>query len=212
MAHTIKLDIISDVVCPWCIIGYLRLNSAIAELGIADKIDLEWHPFELNPAPQATGEDRRTYLMRKYGMSPDELTVNQQNIVRLGAELDFTFDFYDGQPVVHTRDAHILIDGAKEAGRQTELMTRLFTAYFSEQKDISDRQILAQEVHRVGLEATAVLPLLDDAAVLKRIQAQEAHWQELGVSAVPTVVFNDTDALIGAQPVEVYQRVLTELL
>lgn len=212
MADKIKLDIISDVVCPWCIIGYKRLEQAISEMGIEDKVELEWQPFELNPDMPAEGEDIQEHIARKYGSTPEESLRSRANMTNLGEERGFKFEFSDGKRIVNTRDAHILLDYAKECGKQTELQMRLFEAYFSEGKDVSDRQILTQELKRVGLNVDEALARLDDTSARERIQEQEEYWQSLGVSSVPTVVLNRSSAVTGAQPVEVYKRVLAELI
>ena len=212
MTDKIKIDIISDVVCPWCIIGYKRLEQAISEMGIQDKVELEWQPFELNPEMPAEGEDIQEHITRKYGSTPEESVRSRANMSNLGDELGFTFDFFDGKRIVNTRDAHILLDYAKECGRQTELQLRLFNAYFSEGKDISARQILTQELQSVGLNVDEALARLDDAAAREGVQEQEAYWTSLGVSSVPTVILNRSSALTGAQPVDVYKQVLAELI
>lgn len=212
MADKIKIDIISDIVCPWCIIGYKRLEQAISEMKIQDKVELEWQPFELNPDMPAEGEDLQEHITRKYGSTPEESVRSRANMANLGEELGFKFEFFDGKRIVNTRDAHILLEYAKENGKQTELKLRLLEAYFSEGKDVSDRQILLQEAQQIGLNVEEALAKLDDENARGQIQAQETYWQSLGVSSVPTVVFNKSTALTGAQPVEVYKKVLTELL
>lgn len=212
MADKIKLDIISDVVCPWCIIGYRRLEKAIFDMGIQDRVEIEWQPFELNPHMPAEGEEIVDHMSNKYGMTPDESIRTLTNMTELGAEIGFTLDFFDGMKMVNTRDVHILLDYAKASGKQTELKMRLFEAFFSERKDVSDRLILTREIQRVGLNADESLAKLDDAAVREGVQTQKAYWHRLGVSSVPTVVFNRSSALNGAQPVDVYQQVLTELV
>lgn len=111
MSDKIKLDIISDVVCPWCIIGYKRLGKAIFEMGMQDKVELEWQPFELNPDMPAEGEDLPAHITRKYGTTPDESARSLDNMTKLGAELGFKFDYFDGMKMVNTRDVHILLMG-----------------------------------------------------------------------------------------------------
>jgi len=203
-----KLDIISDVVCPWCIIGYKRLQQAINELEIQNQIEIEWQPFELNPDMPAEGENLQEHISRKYGSTAEEAKRNAEQITALGAEMGFKFDFFDGMRIVNTRDAHMLLDYAKDHGKQSELKMRLFDAYFNERKDISDRQILIQAIQSVGLNTDEVLARLDNAVFREQIESQEEHWRNRGVTAVPTVVFDNTDALVGAQPVDVYKQAL----
>lgn len=212
MTATIKLDFISDVVCPWCIIGYKRLVKAINELEIQDRIDLEWQPFELNPGMPAEGENVREHIIRKYGSTLQESKRSEENIAELGAELDFRFDFFEDMKIVNTRDAHILLDYARDQAKQTGLKMRLFNAFFNERKDISDRQILIQELQQVGLDGDEALLRLENDEARERVKTTESFWHRLGVSSVPTMVFNRSSALTGAQPVEVYKQVLTDLL
>ncbi len=212
MADKIKLDIISDVVCPWCVIGYKRMEKAISEMGIQDKVELEWQPFELNPDMPAEGEDLPAHLTKKYGTTLDDSIRTLANWTELGAELGFKFDYFDGMKMVNTRDVHILLEYAKEFGKQTEPETRLLEAVCSERKDVSDRHILTEEIQRVGLNVGDALARLDDVAIRERVQVQEVYWRNLGVFSVPTVVFDHSSALKGAQPVDVYKDVFAELL
>ena len=212
MASKIKIDIVSDVVCPWCTIGYKRLETAILEMGIADKIELEWQPFELNPQMPSEGENVDEHIANKYGSSPEDIKRSQDHMIEVGAELGFTFDYFDEMKIVNTRDAHILLDFAKEFGKQTELKMRLVTAFFSERKDVSNRNVLLEELKHIGLNAEKASARLEDDDAGYEVQTKEAYWQSVGVSSVPTVIFNNKSALTGAQPVSVYKQVLSELL
>lgn len=213
----IKLDIVSDVMCPWCIVGYKRLEAAINELGIQDKIDIEWQPFELNPDMPAEGENLRDHLMRKYGSSAEDSAKVRDNITAMGAEYGFEFNYTDDMRVVNTRDAHILLgyafeQGAFEQGLQHALKQRLFTAFFTEGKDVSKREVLLAEAQAVGLDLAGVTQVLDDAKRRSQVEENELTWQQRGISGVPTVVFNRTSAITGAHPQSTYKQVLQELL
>ena len=211
MSKKIKIDVISDVVCPWCIVGYKRLEKAIAELGIEDQIELEWQPFELNPAMPAEGENLNEHLTKKYGSSTEDNKRNRASLAELGAAEGFTFDFFEDMNIVNTREAHVLLDYAKDTGKQTALKLRLITAFYTEQKDVSDRSVLAEELATVGLNVEEGLARLDAPDSKEDIQNKENYWHQMGVTGVPTVVFNRASALTGAQPVDVYKQVLTEL-
>lgn len=212
MSNKLKIDIVSDVVCPWCIIGYKRLEKAISELGIQDKVEIEWQPFELNPHMPAEGQDLQEHIAQKYGSTTEQQKRSQEQLTQLGAELNFKFNFFDGMKMVNTRDAHILIDYAKENGKQTELNLRLISAFFSEQKDIINREVLIQELESIGLNGDEALARLEKKEAREHVKKQENYWQSRGVSAVPTIVFNGTSGLTGAQPVDVYKQVLADLL
>lgn len=212
MSNKVQLDIISDVVCPWCIIGYKNLQQAIDELGAADKIELQWQPFELNPNMPPEGQDLREHVAEKYGSSLAESNQARINIRARGEEVGFTFNFFDEMKIVNTRDAHVLLEYAHELGKQTDLKLRLFSAAFTEQKDVSNRDTLLDEIASIGLDRVTASERLDVQAYRDQVINQERQWQQAGVSAVPTVVFNRSSAMSGAQPVEAYKEVLQELL
>jgi len=212
MSNKIQLDVVSDVVCPWCIIGYKNLQQAIDELGVADKIELQWQPFELNPNMPAEGQNLREHVAEKYGSSLEESNQARINIAERGAEAGFTFNFFEDMKIVNTRDAHILLEYAHENKKQTELKLALFKAAFTDQKNVSEQQTLLNEVSKLGLDVEQAKACLESDLQREQVLKQEAYWQGLGISAVPTVVFNRRSALSGAQPVEAYKQVLTELL
>lgn len=212
MNKRIKLDIISDVVCPWCVIGYKHLMQAVNELGIEEQVDIEWQPFELNPDMPAEGEGLREHIARKYGSSKAESDKARANITEQGAKCGFEFNYFDDMKMVNTLDAHILLDLAHAQGKQTALKLRLFSAFFTEQKDVSDRNTLLSEAEQVGISKQDALQALSDPAAREKIRATEAQWHQLGISGVPTVIFNRESAVTGAHPQENYKNILQELL
>lgn len=212
MSNKLKIDIVSDVVCPWCIIGYKRLEKAISEMGIQDQVEIEWQPFELNPQMPAEGENVTEHITRKYGTSPEDGKRSKENMIQLGAELGFHFDYFDDMRIVNTRDAHVLLDYAKEKGKQTELNLRLISAFFSERKDISDREILILELEGIGLDRLEAQSRLESEDAHERLVNEESFWTSRGISSVPTMVFNRKSAISGAQPIYIYKQVLRELL
>lgn len=211
MTDKIKLDIISDVVCPWCIVGYKHLEAAINELGLQDRVEIEWQPFELNSDMPAQGEELRAHVLRKYGAQREDSDKARAHISALGAEYGFEFDYFDGMKIVNTRDAHVLLDFAHEHGLQNQLKQRLFAAFFTEHKDVSDRAVLLAEAQSVGLDTAAATLALDDSERRSRVVSQEQQWQRQGVTGVPTVIFNRRSAMTGAQPQATYKEVLQEL-
>jgi len=208
----LKIDIVSDVVCPWCTIGYKRLEKAISELGIQDKVDIEWHPFELNPNMPVEGQNVQEHITEKYGSTLEQQKESQQRMADVGKELGFTFDYFDDMRMVNTFEAHVLLDYAKAFGKQTELKMRLTTAFFSERKDVSNRDILKQALLDVGLDAEDALARLDSKEARDDVRSQQTYWKNLGINSVPTIVFNRISAVTGAQPVNVFNEVLTKLL
>lgn len=212
MKDKLKIDIVSDVVCPWCTIGYKRLEKAIAELGIGDQVEIEWQPFELNPNMPVEGQNVTEHITEKYGSTIDQQKESQQHMTQIGEELGFTFDYFDEMKMVNTFDAHVLLDYAKEFGKQTELKMRLTKAFFSERKNVSDKDILKQALLDVGLDAEKGLARLESEEARYEVRSQQAYWKNLGVSSVPTVVFNRKSAVTGAQPVDTFKQVLSELI
>ncbi|MDW5290487.1 DsbA family oxidoreductase [Formosa sp. PL04] len=212
MNTKIKIDIVSDVVCPWCTIGFKRLEKAISELGIQDQVEIEWQPFELNPNMPVEGQNVQEHISEKYGSTLEQQKESQQNMTDIGNDLGFKFDYFDDMRMVNTFEAHILLEYAKAFNKQTELKMRLTSAFFGERKDVSDRDVLKQELLEVGLNADEALGLLDNDEARNHIKTEEAYWKNLGVNSVPTVVFNRKSAVTGAQPLDVFKQVLTELI
>lgn len=212
MKNKVKIDIVSDVVCPWCTIGYKRLEKAISELGIEDQIEIEWQPFELNPNMPAEGQNVDEHLTEKYGVSPYQLKVSKENMTQAGKELGFIFDYFDEMRMVNTFDAHVLLEYAKEFEKQTELKMRLTTSFFSERKDVSKRAILSQALLDVGLNAKEGIAQLDTEKARKEVRTKQNFWKNLGVNSVPTIVFNRKSAVTGAQPVATFKQILSELI
>lgn len=211
MGDKIKLDIVSDVVCPWCIVGYKHLEAAIDELGLQDRVQIEWQPFELNPDMPEQGEELRAHVLRKYGAKPEDSDKARANISALGAEYGFEFDYFEQMKIVNTRDAHVLLDFAHEQGLQHQLQQRLFAAFFTERKDVSIRAVLLAEAESVGLDPAAAALALDDSERRRRVVNREVQWQQQGISGVPTVIFNRSSAMTGAHPQATYKNVLQEL-
>ena len=212
MKEKLKIDIISDVVCPWCTVGYKRLEKAIEELGVQDKIEIEWQPFELNPNMPIEGQDLNEHLAEKYGSSEEQLEASKNMLVAAGQDLGFTFDYFEEMRIVNTFEAHVLLEYAKKFGKQTELKMRLTTAYFSEGKNVSKREVLKEALLEVGLDAVEALKQLDIEEKRKEVSDSQNYWKSLGVNSVPTVVFNRRSAVTGAQPISVFKQVLQEQL
>lgn len=212
MKEKLKIDIVSDVVCPWCTIGYKRLEKAINELGIQNEVEIEWQPFELNPDMPAEGQNLSEHITQKYGSTPEEQKTSQQNIADIGNELGFKFDYFDGFKMVNTFDAHILLEYAKEFDKQTELQMLLTTAFFSDRKDVSNHEILKQALLDVGLDAEEGLKRLESEDAKKDVRYNQDYWKKAGINSVPTMVFNRESAITGAQPVETFKKVLSEMM
>tara|TARA_R110002153_G_scaffold8759_3_gene37210 strand:+ start:1196 stop:1840 length:645 start_codon:yes stop_codon:yes gene_type:complete len=212
MSKKLKIDIVSDVVCPWCAIGYKRLEKAIDELGIQDQVEIEWQPFELNPGMPPEGQNVTEHITEKYGSTIEQQQASQQNMTEIGEELGFKFDYFDDMRMSNTFDAHVLLEYAKDFGKQTKLKLRLMTSFFGERKDVSDREVLKQALLEVGLNAEEALSKLDNEEARYEVRNKQGQWKNMGVNSVPTIVFNMKSAITGAQPVESFKQVLSELI
>ena len=212
MSKILKIDIVSDVVCPWCTIGYKRLEKAITELGVEEQVEITWQPFELNPNMPAEGQNVNEHITEKYGSTTAQQNESKKMMTEAGAELGFKFDYFDEMRMVNTFDAHVLLEYAKDFGKQTELKMTLTKAFFSDRKDVSTKEVLKEALVSVGLDADKALAKLNDEAARSAVREQQNYWKNMGVNSVPTIVFNRKSAVTGAQPVTTFKQVLTELL
>jgi len=208
----IEIDFVSDAVCPWCAIGFTRLKQAAIELDLQDEIGIEWQPFFLNPGMPLEGENIYDYGTRKYGRTKEEGDKNRANIIQLGKEAGFTFNFTDESRVVNTRDAHTLLDFLKGSVEQTAFKTKLFEAFFTEQKDISNRNVLEQELNKIGVVIPNLSKVLDNQETQNRIANKASHWINLGISVVPTMIINNDIIVSGSRSVESYKQILADLI
>lgn len=213
MSHAIKIDFVSDVVCPWCAIGLQALEQAIARVGDEVQVELHFQPFELNPQMAAEGEDVTEHLTQKYGMSEAQARENGEAIRQRGEALGFRFDMDRRRRIVNTFDAHRLLHWAEVEGldQQRALKHALLQAYFSEGRDVSSHEVLAEVVASVGLDVARARAILSSDEYADAVRAQEAFYQQQGIRAVPSVVFNDRHLIQGGQPVETFERALRQL-
>lgn len=207
----IRIDLVSDVVCPWCIIGYKRLEKALEM--VADEVEAEvhWHPFELNPHMQEGGENLRAHLAAKYGTTPEGSVKARGNLTQLGADLGFRFDYFDDMKMFNTFKAHQLLHYARERGKETELKLRLCAAFFGERKEIDQIDVLVKEAEAVGLDRQESRTLLNDGRFAKAVRQEEQIWLSRGVRGVPTFVFNQSQAISGAQEPATLAQILRSI-
>jgi len=207
----LEIDIISDVVCPWCIIGYKQLRKALDALPELFTPTLRWHPFELNPDMPPEGQDLREHIAMKYGATAAGTSGARQRLIALGESLGFHFDYFEGMRMVNTFKAHQLLFWAYESGRQTELEEVLFEGFFSRRLDVSDPRVLVSLAQEVGLDAVVAGDVLADGRYGEAVRAAQAHWLEQDVHAVPTFVFAQRYVVPGAQEAESFERVLRKM-
>ncbi|MEX0340258.1 MAG: DsbA family oxidoreductase [Arenibacterium sp.] len=202
----IQVDIVSDVVCPWCIVGFLQLNAALEELQM--KAAIRWHPFELNPHMGPEGENLREHLIRKYGITEAQSQQARERLVSLGASLGFGFVYDDQSRIVNTFQAHQLLDYAETQHLQHPLKLSLFQAHFSEGRDVSDMDVLVDVAETVGLDRAAVRDVLSEESYASAVRQKEQFWTSRGISGVPAMVFAEKYLMTGAQGVDGYRDML----
>jgi predicted DsbA family dithiol-disulfide isomerase len=207
----LQVDIVSDVVCPWCIIGYKQLQKALDIMAGQFDVTIRWHPFELNPHMPEEGQNLREHLSQKYGSTIEQSKAAKARLMTLGESLGFTFDYFDEMRMVNTFRAHQLLHWAGEQGRQTELKLALFDAFFSFREDVSDVQVLAAAAGRVGLPVTEALEVAEDGRHAQAVREEQQIWLDKEVHAVPTFLFNQKYMVPGAQEAETFVRVLNKI-
>jgi predicted DsbA family dithiol-disulfide isomerase len=222
--YPLTIDIYSDVMCPWCAIGYGQLTKALDELGDEVSAQVRWRPFELNPDMPQQGEEQGAHLKRKYGRSDDEgkAAQNQMKAIAQGAGVSLSYEG-DGLPederrpgmMWNTRAAHKLLSFAlEEAGPkvQTDLKLAMFKAHFNQREDMSDREVLLDLAAGVGLHRLAAKAALDDADLEARVEAEERQAWDLNISGVPAMIVSGASGgkfmIPGAQAPEVYVNAL----
>ena len=216
----LTIDIYSDVMCPWCAIGYGQLTKALGELEGEIEAEIRWRPFELNPDMPAEGEEQEAHLQRKYGRSAEEgaKVRGQMKAIAESAGVSLSYEGEgEASPAMmwNTRDAHKLLGFALEqAGPQvqTELKLALFRAHFNERRRIGDRDVLLDIAAGVGLHREAAKAALADDDLEARVVAEERQAWDMNISGVPAMIINGKFMVPGAQPPETYVNVLRRVV
>jgi predicted DsbA family dithiol-disulfide isomerase len=211
MAATLKVDFVSDVSCPWCVIGLRSLETALARLKDEVSVDLHFQPFELNPQMGSAGQDIVEHVAEKYGSSPADIERNREAIRARGADLGFTFDMAKRGRIYNTFNAHRLLHWAEMEGKQEKLKNALFTAYFTEGRNPSDTSVLVDVAQSVGLDAKRAAEILSSDEFSQEVRAREQFYVNRGIHAVPSVIINDQHLIQGGQPPEVFEKALRQL-
>jgi len=206
-----RMDIISDTVCPWCFIGKKRMEAAMAELPELG-FEIMWRPFQLNPDMPAEGMDRRTYMKQKFGSDHGgKSSPVYQAILDNGKACGIDFDFQKIEKMPNTLDSHRLVRWAYSTGNQDAVVENLFRAYFEEARDISDRAVLVDIATHSGMDAELVGTLLDRGADIELVQKEDETARSMGVSGVPCFLINGQFMLTGAQDTETFVHLLKRI-
>jgi predicted DsbA family dithiol-disulfide isomerase len=213
LPRTLKIDFVSDVVCPWCAIGLSSLEIALAKLDGEVTAELHFQPFQLNPDMAPEGAEVVPYLSKKYGMSAEQVEKNQQAITQRGAEVGFEFRMDRRSRTYNTFDAHRLLHWAGQAGatQQRALKHALLSAHFTDGENPSAREVLLRCAARAGLDATAAAAVIDSDRYADEVSEQMRFYQGAGISSVPSVIVNDRHLIQGGQPPEVFVQALRQI-
>lgn len=211
MSKPLRIDFVSDVSCPWCIIGLKSLETALERLDGEVAAELHFQPFELNPGMAEAGQDIVEHIAQKYGSSPAQVEANRENIRARGEQVGFTFRMERRGRIYNTFDAHRLLHWAELEGRQAALKHALFEAYFTDGKNPSDHQVLIELAQRVGLDAARARAILASDTYAAEVRAQERFYQERGIHSVPAIIINGRHLISGGQPPEVFEQALRQI-
>jgi len=208
----LKIDFVSDVSCPWCIIGLRGLESALERLGSLVEADIRFQPFELNPHMPAEGQNLVEHVAQKYGSTPQQFKERRAAIRDRAAELGFAIALSpeDGR-VYNTFDAHRLLHWAGLEGRAHELKLALFRAYFTLGLSPSNHAVLADAAESAGLDRDVALEVLATGRYSNEVREAERFWQVKGISAVPAVIINERYLISGGQPPEVFESAIQKM-
>lgn len=209
MTDPVKLDIMSDPICPWCYIGKAHLDRALAAAPDHPFV-IEWHPFQLNPDMPAGGMDRRAYLEEKFGGKEGAVKAYAP-VVEHAEAAGLKINFEGMQRTPNTLNAHRLIHWAGIEGRQTAAVSALFKAYFADTRDIGDAEVLADIADSIEMDASVVARLLATEEDMQDIRDRDAHSRSMGVNSVPTFIVGGKHAVPGAQPPELWAKVIKEV-
>ncbi len=222
MSTHLKIDFVSDVSCPWCVIGLRALDEALARVGDDISVEMHFQPFELNPKMGAQGQDITEHIVEKYGITPAQADANRHNIRARGAQVGFQFtmgkvDDVTGSPgrsrIYNTFDAHRLLHWAELEGleKQKALKEALFKAYFTDGQSPASHEVLLQLASSVGLDAARALEILASDEYANDVRQREQLYLDNGIHSVPAIIINDRHLISGGQPTEVFEQALRQI-
>lgn len=211
MATKLRIDFVSDVACPWCVVGLRSLQAALDKVGAEVDADIHFQPFELNPDMPPEGENTTEHVQKKYGSTAERSAAARNAIREAGANLGFDFNYNSESRIWNTFDAHRLLHWAGLEGRQLELKEALFAANFTQQKSTSDHDVLVEAAKSAGLDAEKARAILESDAYVAEVRREQAVWRQRGISAVPSVIFNGRWMIQGGQPAHVFEQAIRQI-
>ena len=201
----LKIEIVSDVMCPWCVIGYKNLESALASLTDSLSADISWHAFELNPSMPIEGQNLSEHIMQKYGQTKQQSAENRSRLIEMGKQAGFEFNFDENSIMINSFDCHRLLCWSKTHHKQTALKFALFKAHFSDHILLNDEDALLNVVSQVGLPVEEAKAILSSNAYIDEVRTEQEQARQMGVSSVPTFIINEKYAINGGQAVETFK-------
>lgn len=212
MPMPLRIDFVSDVACPWCVVGLRSLMKALDAVGDKVAAEIHFQPFELNPDMPPEGENTAQHVARKYGANPERSAASRNAIREHGEALGFDFNYSSESRIWNTFDAHRLLYWAGVEGRQLELKEALFAANFTEQKSTSDHDVLVGAARAAGLDEAKARDVLASGAYTDEVRAEEGVWRNRGINAVPSVIFNQRWMIQGGQPPRVFEQAIRQII
>ncbi len=212
MAAKLRIDFVSDIACPWCVVGLRSLQQALAAVGDGVEAEIHFQPFELNPNMAPEGENSAEHVAKKYGSSAERTAAARQAIKQAGENLGFTFNYGPNSRIWNTFDAHRLLHWAGLEGRALALKEALFKANFTDQRPTNDPAVLMEAAREAGLDPMRAGQILAGGEYGDEVRALEAFWQSRGIHAVPSIIFNRHWMLQGAQPSEQFERAIRAII
>ena len=211
MPKSMKIDFVSDVSCPWCIIGLRGLEQALERVGDLVEADIHFEPFELNPAMPADGQNIVEHVAQKYGSTTEQSAAARKMIQDRAAEVGFRMVTSDQSRIYNTFDAHRLLHWAGLEGRQSALKHALFDAYFTNGENPGDHDVLVAAAGKAGLDEATAREVLTSGRYGDDVRAAERRWHEEGINAVPAVIINNKYLISGGQPAAAFERALRSI-
>ena len=211
MSTALKIDFVSDVSCPWCVIGLRGLTEALDQLGSEVQAEIHFQPFELNPGMPAEGQNIVEHITEKYGATAEQQAQSREMIRQRGSDVGFVFEMERRGRIYNTFDAHRLLAWAEEIGRQRDLKMALFEAYFTHCEDPSNHDALLRAVERIGMDVETAARILQSSDYADEVREREQFFQRAGIQSVPAVIINQRHLISGGQPPEVFEQALRDI-
>jgi predicted DsbA family dithiol-disulfide isomerase len=211
MTRTMKIDFVSDISCPWCVIGLRGLEEALARIGNVIDAQIRFQPYELNPNIPPEGENLGELIRQKYGSDPEQSAAAREAIRARAANVGFEINYSDESRIYNTFDAHRLLHWAEGDGRQAALKLALFEAYFTKGRSPADHDVLVAAAEKAGLDGEAAREVLTSGRYGEEVRAAEQLWRSRGINSVPAIVIDERYLISGGHPPEAFEEKLRSI-